>query len=177
MPNHVTNELIFRNISLERQAEILAKIVNSEGRIDFGILVPVPINVWRGNVSTRHEKAFRKTAMDWTRENWGTKWNAYEIRPIVQTDDTLTVTFDTAWSPPFPWLAAVFNGLKVSFDHNWFDEGQDHAHADRFDYAAFESENWSAEPWVEAVATEEEYRRMHILKYGVERFEDEEEDA
>ena len=37
---------------------------------------------------------------DWRVENWGTKWDINV--PIVQDDedDTLVVTFDTAWGPP-----------------------------------------------------------------------------
>ncbi len=39
-----------------------------------------------------------KNWYDWSILHWGTKWNAYD-----QTfDDDSTITFDTAWSSPFP---------------------------------------------------------------------------
>ena len=34
---------------------------------------------------------------DFSEENWGTKWNAYDIKI-----DKKSITFDTAWDAPFP---------------------------------------------------------------------------
>lgn len=41
---------------------------------------------------------------DWSCINWGTKWDACE--PTVLNNDYLgfQVNFDTAWSPPIPWV-------------------------------------------------------------------------
>jgi len=71
----------------------------------------------------------------WNQENWGTKWDAYDI--VVGGAQTIldrlaragsetvteTVQFDTAWSPPFP----VFNALialypDCRFVFRWMDE-------------------------------------------------------
>ena len=40
--------------------------------------------------------------MDWSREHWGTKWNAYS-----QTIEDDTLRFDTAWSHPTPVIEAL----------------------------------------------------------------------
>lgn len=55
---------------------------------------------------------------------WGTKWNACE--PIINQKDenVFNVSFDTAWSPPIPWLqktALMFPLLK--FELNYREDG------------------------------------------------------
>lgn len=177
MPNHVTNELIFRDLSSAKVAVLLANIVNKDARIDFGILLPPPINAWQGNEGPLHEKTFPIMGMDWARKNWSTKRNAYGCKAPEVNESGLRLVFDTAWSPPFGWLLAVFNSQKVSFEHNWFDEGSDHSNHAIFNYAAVESNDWRSEPWVQRVSTDEQHARIHMLKYGVERFEDEDEGA
>ena len=172
MPNHVTSEIIFRDVSPADQDAILAKVCNGEGRVDFEILVPLPLNLWLGNQGADHEKAFgERLGMTWTRENWGTKWNAYQSRTVERTGDTLTIVFDTAWSPPFPWLAAVFNHFKRSFDHNWLNEAADWSVEGKF--------KWTPDAvmgieWSEERANRETHERLHILRWGCAKFEDEE---
>ena len=46
MPNHVVNELIIRGLTRDRADEIMAATVNCDGRVDFSILVPEPLNIW-----------------------------------------------------------------------------------------------------------------------------------
>jgi hypothetical protein len=172
MPNHVTSELIFRGLSEEQAADVLAGIVNAEGKVDFNILVPTPLNLWLGNEGSDHERAFgKRLGMTWSRENWGTKWNAYKSREPVFADGVLTVTFDTAWSPPYPWIAAVFNRFKISFEHNWLDEGADWSVSGAFDYP--ELEKGFGHPWRETRASRETHERLHTLKWGVAQFDDE----
>jgi len=58
---------------------------------------------------------------DWRCSNWGTKWNAYDTS--YGADETLT--FDTAWSCPFPILeelADICANLNVCFEGKWADE-------------------------------------------------------
>ena len=43
----------------------------------------------------------------WSCNNWGTKWDAYAQSVNWNEEDTLEIEFDTAWSPPIPWLEAV----------------------------------------------------------------------
>lgn len=173
MPNHVTSELIFRCLSPEQHAELIANVLDAEGDVDFNILVPAPLNLWRGNVGTRHQKAFKRTAMDWNSDNWGTKWNAYDSRPARYEDGILTLVFDTAWAPPYPWLAAVFNRFALSFEHNWLDEGAGWSVSGIFD--ADEMKKALGDPWREERASQEVQERLHFLKWGCARFEDEDE--
>lgn len=175
MPNHCINELIFRNVSKDDQARILAAACNAEGNVDFDVLVPTPPNVWIGSVGQKHEKAFKRIGLEWSRENWGTKWNAYSHQPTEQTDDTLTLRFETAWGPPYGWLCAMFNTLKMRFEHNWFSEGGAPAISGIFDYASLDDAK-GGEPWEEKESDDAMQKHMHKLLYGVEEFPEEPDD-
>jgi len=172
MPNHVTNEIVFHGVSSADQEAILAKIYNAEGYVDFSILVPEPLNLWRGNEGSTHEKAFgERLGMVWAREHWGTKWNASRSKPAERDDGSMTVSFDTAWSPPYPWLAALFNHTQRSFEHNWLDEGAEWSVEGRFQWTP---DGVMGIRWEETRATDETQERLHILRWGVAKFEDEE---
>ena len=41
----------------------------------------------------------------WRYSNWGTKWDLGETQSVSVEGDTLFVSFDTAWTPPIPFLA------------------------------------------------------------------------
>jgi hypothetical protein len=44
----------------------------------------------------------------WRREHWGTKWNALRPKRRGKPErNRLKYTFDTAWTPPVPWMAVV----------------------------------------------------------------------
>jgi|GEM_PF-3165282 len=168
MPNHIINELVFRNVDDAAQAAIIAAACDAEGNVDFSVLVPPPLNMWMGSISQQHEQAFGRTGLDWNRQNWGTKWNAYSQQPTERIDDTLTLVFETAWAPPYPWLAAILNKLALPFEHNWLDEGRERGRAGLFTAMG----KWGPE-WSEADADDLTHRRLHKLHWGVEAFEDE----
>lgn len=178
MPNHVITEIVFRGVSKEKKAEILAMVSGANSQIDFTTLLPIPLNVWQGSVGRRHEEAFYKenTALDWSRQNWGTKWNAYGLdeggryHSIVQVDDRLVLTFQTAWRTPYGWLLALWHKSNVPLEYTWFDEGREHAVAGRF---TTYDDDMRGDPWLEAEADEATTRRFHKLMFGVEAFEDE----
>lgn len=177
MPNHVINEIIFRDLDVSQRAGILTMVRNGAGEVDFGILVPKPLNLWDGSADQNHEKKFKRIGLDWARENWGTKWNAYghdeggKYQSIACTDDTVTVTFQTAWSPPYPWIAALFNFFKLPIEHNWFGEGMSRGVSGKFDYQAYLTDRGT--PWKEEDASAEMQKHLHKLLWGVEEFPDE----
>lgn len=61
----------------------------------------------------------------WSVENWGTKWNSYDLNVEQETETHMEFTFDTAWSHPqpvFEKLAQEFPTLQVDvlcFDEGW----------------------------------------------------------
>jgi hypothetical protein len=168
MPNNVLNEVIFRNVGRNVQETILEKVLK-DGFVDFNILVPTPLNIWQGNLGYGEEKAFgNKVWLKWNIENWGTKWNAYGQSDdcIVQTDDTLTITFQTAWDPPHIWLCALFNATQLPFEHNWISEGGENTYTAKF-FVSNENEcRFSCRK--EEDAEEKIHRRLHVQLWGYE---------
>jgi hypothetical protein len=168
MPNHVINELVFRGVSQDQVASIIDATCR-DGLVNFEVLLPMPLNVWRASIGAVEEKAFGQTWYEWSTANWGTKWNAYSHKETQIGPDNLTLCFETAWRPPYPWLCAVWNHLKLPFEHNWLDEGAERARSGVFQL----DESPMGRDWKEDDATDEAHRRLHKLHWGIETFEDE----
>lgn len=118
MPNHVKNKILFPK---DRSAEIFASCC-PEGYIDFNLLIPQPIEMYRGDLSIDDSNDFECNWSTWNRLHWGTKWNAYNGSCSVD-DDRGIIVFDTAWSVPYPVIVAFANKFLTSFEHRYFDEG------------------------------------------------------
>ncbi len=93
MPNWCANQVEFTN---EDAAEVrkLAEAFNA-GKL-FETFVPLPNNEWDYN---------------WCIENWGTKWEAggegFDPVDVNDIGNSITLTFDTAWSPPIAFYAEM----------------------------------------------------------------------
>lgn len=78
--------------------------------IDFGIVLPAPKDDDPIYTATKTDYGNGMVGwsfdgfspMDWNRQTWGTKWNAYS-----QTIEEDTLRFDTAWSHPTPVIVAL----------------------------------------------------------------------
>lgn len=169
MPNHVINEIRFSGIGPIAIGRILS-LATRRGRVDFSKLVPMPNNVWIGNVGKRHEEAFPHNGLDWSRREWGTKWNAYDSAIKVGWA-SLTLVFQTAWSPPAGWLVALYNKCG-SFDHAWMSEGDNKAHRNRFIKPGSRREYYMVEEWSEVEADADTLKRLHVLLWGCESFDE-----
>lgn len=167
MPNHVINEIIFDRPASEHGA-ILAAACNNGGKVDFEVLIPIPAQIWRGNAGSKDIAAFgeQNCGIYWARANWGTKWNAYSVMPVEAGHAALTLRFQTAWSPPYPWLVALFNTCG-GFRHNWLDEGQSNSFTGKFQASGERGESWE-----ELEADEALHRHLHKLLWGVEQFDE-----
>ena len=81
--------------------------------LDFNYYVPMPQNI--------------KDPAKWREENWGTKCSAYPetIKMNIQ-GNSLRVTYDTAWSPPYIFLEKLLEFYprcwmkNESVDENYF---------------------------------------------------------
>lgn len=67
----------------------------------FNLFIPMPPELRNGD-----------GWYNWSVENWGTKWDIYYSDVTfedddLQTDDRFQMWFDTAWSPPIPFIAAI----------------------------------------------------------------------
>ena len=61
------------------------------------------------------------TWYDWSVENWGTKWNAYE-QDIVKGKSYIKLYFQTAWSCPLPIYRKMAEMLKTKIEIKYADE-------------------------------------------------------
>ena len=164
MPNHVQNEIIISSLSSSEWRSFRGKVLNNEDHVDFEILLPPPLYSWPGNVNSVQKATFPTTDLDWCSGHWGTKWNAYESRAPIVEDGTITLRFQTAWSPPMGWLCALFRTINRDFEHRWLSEGEKRAKVGRFvaDRAGpFGGPDWSCEE-----ASEKIYRHMYVLLWG-----------
>ncbi|MEV7952957.1 hypothetical protein [Streptomyces sp. NPDC088141] len=74
--------------------------------VDFAMLIPQPENIETGGCSGSHNESV-VCWYRWNVDNWGTKWNGYNLS-IEQGDDaSAQLRFDTAWSHPFPIVKAL----------------------------------------------------------------------
>jgi hypothetical protein len=62
---------------------------------------------------------------EWNCSNWGTKWNAGEVNMKRVDKNTLTASFDTAWSPPEPIFYRLAQDYDVTVDVEARIEGDD----------------------------------------------------
>lgn len=126
MPNHITNKV--KIFAEEKQIrKILKAIQNDEygiGSIDFDKIIPMPDNIFRGNLGQKESKLYGKDNWyDWSVENWDTKWNAYGHDNFTRYDGGNEIQFLTAWSRPeqvIKKLSQMFP--KIQFHHAWADE-------------------------------------------------------
>jgi len=140
-------------------AELKAKLDIAKGNFDFNSLIPMPkalTEAWgvenpfedhpefkleyghlvpKSNVKRqRWLKLYgADNSNDWSKDNWGTKWNAYDVWIEVDTKDTLEVDFSTAWSAPIPIFLEVErycqeHGLGLSWSVSFEDDDYDNSY-------------------------------------------------
>jgi hypothetical protein len=106
MPNNITNKL-----EIKGDITTINKIIGNEDEIfSFEIVVPMP-------------KEKEKDWYNWRWDNWGTKWDAYEICDITRQENFAQLVFYTAWSPPKKWLEKVMQKYpELDYILYWIDE-------------------------------------------------------
>lgn len=126
MPNHCQNELYLYG-EYEKVQTVLDYLKGPEGAIDF-------------NSITKEEGSTEDESYDWyawRHNNWGTKWNAYEVETVKDKRTTfdsinwpdsreVRIDFLTAWGPPEPIIRAVLDKFKdfgVSINFEYFEQG------------------------------------------------------
>lgn len=92
-------EIKKRNEGLDEKFQIS---IPNIGGLSFNRLVPKPTNVFRGEISDFEEQQYEDE--NWNISNWGTKWDAYNVKHYKSSDKALRIFFTTAWSPPIYYL-------------------------------------------------------------------------
>ena len=89
-------------------------MVGQDSDFDFGKVIPYPEGM-----------DYNLEGYDWSKENWGTKWNAQN--PTVDLcDGVVFIEFETAWSPSKPITLALSKKFPtLSFKHHYQEGGND----------------------------------------------------
>ena len=125
MANYVINRLTVKGS--ESDVNKVLDFIKSEdssqtgrtgiGTIDFNKIIPMPENIYRGNICLDEKGKYGKDNWyDWSIENWGTKWNA-----LRQLREGNTISFETAWSPVLNVvrkLASIFPDVELEYEYS-----------------------------------------------------------
>lgn len=163
MPNHITNEVCFSDLSPAQSEAILQKVSTEKGEISFNILLPMPLNIVQdGCIGEEERKIFPDTWHEWCSNNWGTKWDAYISgnSGSIRKPKILTLRFKTAWRPPYGWLITLYNYFHLPFSLLWKDEGDNEVHYETFGTNA---NNWANKVWKKLKPTEKQIKHMKEL--------------
>lgn len=128
MPNHCKNILEINGKAVELTR--LVEFIKSESNVfDFAKIVPFP----QGTQSLDSEFGF-----NWRFQNWGTKWNSNVLSLNLTNNDSLKISFETAWDPSIAVtekLAGSFPSLE--FTHRYEEQGMDFSGIVRFNNGKF----------------------------------------
>ena len=99
MPNWCNNKLIL-NADKKSLDSLLCEIHKHNCLFDF--LCPLPNDIVNDQ--------------EWTRENWGTKWNVHlaDLDINRASDNDVSIGFDTAWTPPVAFIKTLINAYLQS---------------------------------------------------------------
>lgn len=111
MPNWVAHKIEF--FGDQKNIDKVLDLIKGEDRvIDFEKLIPMPDNIYQGNLGSKERELYGENNWyDWSCKNWGTKWNACHSDLLADNE----LYFDTAWSSPRPILETL---SKLCFEHN-----------------------------------------------------------
>ena len=98
MPNWCSNSVTFYNEDVSKIDALEQELKKGEDAQIFTHFLPIPEGV--------------EDWYSWNVNNWGTKWDANVYQWDREDNNTLSVIFDTAWSPPI----AVYEHLT---NENW----------------------------------------------------------
>ena len=135
--------------------KMIARAVNATDNL-FNEFVPCPEELNDGELTTSYgdeakqkvveakkalmQKKYGYTSWyDWNIANWGTKWDACEVSVQSNSANSVSLSFDTAWSPPIAFYEQMLNlgfGVKayyfeggMCFAGKW-EDGEDECYQD-----------------------------------------------
>ena len=113
MPNYCTNELTITSDNAGFLQSLMNELKQADSNeVDFlSKLVPFT------------EETNYVWDYDWCVENWGTKWDIFDVYHASLDGDTLTVCFTTAWSPPVSALQKATAAYNLEWELYWIEEG------------------------------------------------------
>ena len=131
MPNWTENNVLF--VGKKKQLKTLKTMLKSKDNdFDFNNIVPMPKNIYRGNLGREEEEKYGKNNWyHWSIDNWGTKWNSVDTT-VEENGSTLSYNFMTAWDCPREIVNALMRMRKTilkDISINWdcvHEDGNEH---------------------------------------------------
>ena len=187
MPNHITNKLTIKGekeqvnkvldfIKIEKDID---KEFNGIGTIDFNKITPMPRWVYGSSpdvmgISIKDEEKYGvgNTSIEWSRDNWGTKWNAYSQGDNRNTENT--IYFQTAWNNVAELIrkvAWIFPGIEIEYSYCDEDFGSNlgrYRFADTEILEEYLPEGRSKEAYELALAIEQSTPKEKYIRYNAE---------
>lgn len=120
MPNYVTTRIVFRTAEDCREAQRLMSGRDRNGDesdCTFNALIPMPDDVYRGEIPCGAKQGTQEDWYHWSVEHWNTKWDACAHEWTART-----LTMDTAWNCPFAVIAELSRRLGHPVTVRYADE-------------------------------------------------------
>jgi len=177
MPNHCHNDLYISGP--KGQIDTLLLLVGALGdepKFDFNAVIKYPAQFAERDADAKEldrekfqEKygpgasdGYNSGGYEWCSENWGTKWNAYEVER--RDYDRVCITFQTAWCPPGPVIVELHKRFPTLTLHlEYFEMGM--AQCGGFALRA-EDEWYEDAPWVPGTKQSEWQGEYHGHRGG-----------
>jgi hypothetical protein len=112
MPNNVGNKLTIQcedSFIMSKIKKMIIKEKNDdEYKVTMEILLP-------------RSKAFadeKRFDFEWNLAVWGTKWDVYNYS-VNESGDTITIFYNTAWSPNRDWVRVLCDYIDHIVGHKW----------------------------------------------------------
>ena len=127
MPNWCSNDLTITTKTPKQFTKLIQGITNnSDQPFDFNRIIPIPKELEETTAPNRvneKEMIAKYGYSDWYNfccAKWGTKWNACDVDLQLTSPTSLSISFNTAWSPPTPVIEAIaekypFADITLSF--------------------------------------------------------------
>ena len=123
MANHWSNIVKFRG-NQEQVNALLESIKGDDGRlVDFNKITPIPRWIYGADPSdtgiTKEDKekyGKENISLNWRREHWGTKWNAYEMDYNAEKNELFFRTANGAAPYLFQKLAWIYPEVEITYE-------------------------------------------------------------
>lgn len=166
MPNHCHNDLYISGPK-ERVEALLALIGadQPDPKFDFNTIIQYPAHFYGRDKESEYlgDKAFKEKygtgakdgynsgGYEWCSQNWGTKWNAYNVARRDYCG--ACVTFQTAWCAPSPVIIEMHRKFPECTLHlEFFEMGAAMAGG----FSLLSQDDWyEDQPWTAGVKTSE----------------------
>jgi hypothetical protein len=131
MPNWCSNTLTITTETSKQFTKLIQGITNdSEQPFDFNRIVPTPqelLDCDSPNKKNPQEMIDKYGYSDWYDfrvAKWGTKWNACDVEMRLEDETEVSISFNTAWSPPLEVIEAIANKYPFAdITLSYYEEG------------------------------------------------------